>query len=125
MGLISQAKNPLVKSLVEQAKNRGFETQKELANETKVSHSTINRLLHGRGISLDNLYKILTYFDLLKIPGNESEETTKLYKELAEERKFRIAFLNKDNKYNQKKRKGDPPDLNVLELRVNPQDEST
>jgi len=125
MGLISQAKNPLVKSLVEQAKNRGFETQKELANETKVSHSTINRLLHGRGISLDNLYKILTYFDLLKIPGNESEETTKLYKELAEERKFRIAFLNKDNKYNQKKRKNDPPDLNVLELRVNPQDEST
>ena len=121
MGLKSQAKNPLVGLIIEKATKRGVETNCELSKLTKVSTSAISRFFRGHDIHIDSLYNILNYCDLIRTPGSEKREISKLYKELAEERKIsREAtheLSNLKSHLLNRIRKGDLPGLNTVKLR--------
>jgi transcriptional regulator with XRE-family HTH domain len=121
MGFKSQAKNPLVQLIIKKANEKGFVRQNELAEAVGVSTSVISRVFAGRGASLDNLFKLLDYFNLINTESIRDLEISMLYKELADERKQHHKSRDKLDDclkmLKKNKRKKDPPDLNVLKMR--------
>lgn len=121
MELRSQAKNPLVELVVAKANQRGIQNQKELAEKAGVAPAVVSRLFNGRSASLNNIYALLSYLDLIKLEIPKSDEIAKLYRELAEERKIRIKLADENMKlrkvFFERRRKGDVSETPVAKLR--------
>jgi len=66
MGSNSQVNNPLLGLVKDRMSKIGIKKQNVLAAKCDVSSSVINRFLHGRKTTSDNIYKILMALDLLK-----------------------------------------------------------
>lgn len=90
--------NSLMRLIADGMRRKGIQTQKELADRSGVHRSVVSRLFCGRNLSGENVFRLLTFLDLVRDTARiDHEEQVEQFRnrELAAELNRRMRDLER------------------------------